>query len=124
MKRTICVIDDTPDLLINLAGFLQMEGFDVFPCRGGREALQYLQNSVPDLIITDLWMPPMDGLALISEIRKDDRLQEVPIIIFSAKPPSEYEAEAKALGVAHYIKKPSGLEEILNVIYPLLNRKI
>jgi DNA-binding response OmpR family regulator len=124
MKKTICVIDDTPDLLMNLTEFLHMEGFDVFPFSGGKEALQYLQKSTPDLIITDLWMPPMDGLVLIREIRKYDRFKDVPIIIFSAKPPSEYEDEAKELGVAQYIKKPANLDQILSVIYPFLNRKI
>jgi CheY-like chemotaxis protein len=122
MEKTICVIDDTPDLLANVSEFLQMEGFAIVPCNSGKEALQYLQQHIPDLIITDLWMPPMDGLVFVEKIKSDVRLSDIPVVIFSAKQLVEYEEKARLLGVVDYIKKPADLDQILNVIYPLLFR--
>jgi CheY-like chemotaxis protein len=119
--KTICVVDDTPDLLTNISEFLQMEGFDVAAFLGGHEALEYLKAHVPDLIITDLWMPSMDGLVFIERLKSDIRLNGVPVVIFSAKHLSEYELKAKQLGVTDYIKKPADLDHMLEVIYPLLN---
>jgi len=116
MARTICLIDDTPDLLRNFTEFLEMEGFNVWPCNGGSEALKRMENEEPDLIITDLWMPGMDGMAIIEHTRKDKRLDKIPVIIFSARPVQDYEEMARKLGVGHYIKKPATLEEILQVV--------
>jgi DNA-binding response OmpR family regulator len=120
MKKKICIVEDTPDLLDNFSEFLRMEGFDIFPCKNGTVAMEVMQCMVPDLIITDLWMPGMDGLKFIEEIRKDNRLNTVPVAIFSAKPMQEYEEKAKKYGVNAYIKKPAVLEDILKIVKELL----
>jgi CheY-like chemotaxis protein len=121
MAKKICLVEDTPDLLKNFTEFLQMEGFEVWPCKGGAEALQRMETETPDLIITDLWMPAMDGLVFIDRVRRNPEWKKLPIVIFSAKALKDYEDEANALGVHHFIKKPAALDEILNVINPLLN---
>ncbi len=120
MSKTICAIDDNPDLLANLTEFLRLEGYVVHAFSGGSGALEYLETNVPDLIITDLWMPAMDGLSFIQILR--ERKIEVPVAVFSAKPPSDYQEEATALGVSVFIKKPSDLEEIISKIHPLIEK--
>jgi chemosensory pili system protein ChpA (sensor histidine kinase/response regulator) len=114
--KTICVVDDTPDLLQNFSDFLTMEGFEVWPCIGGVEALERMRTSAPDLIITDLWMPSMDGLAFIGHVRSEQRLRDTPVVIFSSRPVQDYQDKAKELGVVRCMKKPAPLEEILTVI--------
>jgi two-component system, response regulator YesN len=83
--------------------------------------LQCIEKETPDLIITDLWMPSMDGLVFIEHVRRDPKGEKIPVIIFSAKPFENYQAQAEALNVHHYIKKPATLEDILTIINPLLN---
>ncbi len=119
--KTILVVEDTLDLLHNLTDFLVMEGYYVLPSSTGSDALAQLQQrETPDLIITDLSMPGIDGLILIEEIKKDERFNKIPIVIFTARPKQDYEENARALGVTISIKKPAALEEILSTISPLL----
>jgi DNA-binding response OmpR family regulator len=115
MKK-ICLIEDTPDLLSSLTEFLEMEGFIVWPHRGGVDALKRLRSDVPDIILTDLRMAGMDGLELIRNLKEIEHLKDIPVIIFSAQPLQEYEVEARQLGVDHYIKKPASLDEILDIV--------
>lgn len=119
--KTICIVDDTADLLTNLTGFLRMEGFSVWSFAKAEDALLRLDMDKPDLIITDLWMPEMDGLVFIEHLKSKAHLKAVPVVIFSARPVDDYEVKARLLGVTNFIKKPAQLEEILSVINPLLN---
>jgi CheY-like chemotaxis protein len=119
--KTILVVEDTPDLLHNLTEFLVQEGYHVLTSSTGSDALAQLQQrETPDLIITDLSMPGIDGLILIEEIKKDVRFNKIPIVIFTARPKQDYEENARTLGVTISIKKPALLEEILSTISPLL----
>lgn len=119
MKK-ICLVDDTPDLLRHMAEFLQMEGYEVWPCRGGADAIERLRHGTPDLLITDLWMPGIDGFMLIKHCKDEARLKLIPVIIFSARPVSDYQDDARQLGVRDFIKKPADLEAILNIVKPIL----
>jgi len=123
MRQKICLVDDTPDLLLNLTEFLEMEGYEVWPCQGGTQALERMAGEIPDLVITDLWMPELDGLMLIGKFKKETRLKDVPVIIFSARPLEDYEDQARDLGVYEFIKKPSPLEYILKVVNDYLPEK-
>jgi DNA-binding response OmpR family regulator len=120
MQKRICLVDDTPDLLVNLADFLEMEGFAVWRFGNAAQALDKMRSEVPDLMITDLWMIGMDGLTLVRECRRDIRTCQLPIIIFSARPFRDYEGDARELGVTTLIQKPAELEDILESINRLL----
>jgi len=118
--KKICLVDDTTDLLRNLAQFLEMEGYEVWPYENGHDALERLKTETPHLIITDLWMPEMEGTELIRAVRSMLQLKNVPIAVFSAKPFQEYEAKVKIFNKMAYIKKPATLDEILTVVNELL----
>jgi CheY-like chemotaxis protein len=120
MNKKICIVDDTPDLLDNLSQFLKMEGYEVWSFPSAYEALEKIKQEAPDLIITDLWMPIMDGLEFVNRIKTMDHLKAVPITIFSAKPFQEYQEQARKAGINSYIKKPATLEEILKTVIELL----
>jgi len=120
MSRKICIVDDTPDLLDNLSQFLKMEGYEVWSFQSAHHALEKISSELPDLIITDLWMPAMDGLEFISRVKMIAPHSTIPVAIFSAKPFQDYQDQARKAGIHCYIKKPATLEEILKAISELL----
>lgn len=116
MRKKILIVDDTPDLLDNLAAFLSLEGFDVLMCANGREALDKVQDHAPDLVITDLWMPEMDGFKMIEAMRKMSGVEKTPIAVFSAAPIQQAERDRLNGKVNGYIKKPIETEDMLKEI--------
>lgn len=116
MRKKILIVDDTPDLLDNLAAFLSLEGFDVLMCANGREALDKVQDHAPDLVITDLWMPEMDGFEMIEALRKMSGVEKTPIAVFSAAPIQQAERNRLKGKVNGYIKKPIETEDMLKEI--------
>jgi DNA-binding response OmpR family regulator len=120
MSKKILIVEDTPDLLQSILEFLIMEGYETIGCLSGKEALEKLSASKPDLIITDLSMPDMDGFQLIERIKEIKHLDIIPIAIFSARPAQENQAKALSFGVTKYIKKPCTPEELLASIEELL----
>lgn len=112
------LVEDTPDLLENLTDTLRMEGYDVTTATNGVEALEILSTKIPDLIITDLLMPKMDGFTLIKEIKTIQNLNKVPVMIFSAKPIND--KEANELGANFYVKKPCAIENLLKSIHEII----
>ncbi|NJM26654.1 MAG: response regulator [Bacteroidia bacterium] len=120
MNKTILLVEDTPDLRENLTAFLEMEDFAVEQSANGAVALKKLETLLPDLIITDLVMPELDGVEFIIKMKEDPRLSQIPIIVFSAKPPHEAENKVLSLGANRYIKKPSTVDMILQTVNELL----
>lgn len=122
MKYKICIVEDTPDLLDNLTLFLQLEGYDAIACKNGREALHSIRTEVPDLIITDLWMPEMDGFALIQAIKTEEHLSDIPIAVFSAAPLSESEKKMLDGKITGFIKKPITMDDLVRSINQYLKK--
>jgi DNA-binding response OmpR family regulator len=124
MNKRILIVEDTPDLLQNLSEFLMMEDFIVIPCLSARSAIEkFEQGEMPDLILTDLSMPDMDGFQFIEKVREAKSLDHIPIVIFSARPIQENQARAVSLGVAKYIKKPCAPDELVLSIQEILKDK-
>jgi two-component system, sensor histidine kinase and response regulator len=119
MNKLILLADDKADLRRNIAEALEFEGFDVLQASDGQEAMSMMQSLKPSLIVTDLLMPIMDGFDFIREIRSDESLACVPILVFSAMPEEENRKKALDLGANEFINKPSTLEEFLNVAIKL-----
>ncbi|HEY9004837.1 response regulator [Ohtaekwangia sp.] len=122
MPKKIMVVEDTQDLLQHVTDFLTMEGYEVEPCINGDDAYTKLATSRPDLIITDLLMPKVDGFALIEKIKQHEALKKIPVAIFSAKPPQENEAKALSLNVKAFIKKPCSLDDLLVAVKDILDQ--
>jgi len=113
-KKEILLVEDTKDVLINLSEYLVMEGYHVVPARNGLEAVARLNIHLPDIILTDLLMPELDGFGLIEEIKKDPRWQRIPVVVFSARPLNA--AEIQRLGVKRVLLKPCKPEVIVDAI--------
>ena len=105
MKK-ILLIEDTLDVLNNLTELLQMEGYEIISAFNGMDAFERLKSNKPDLIITDLRMPHMDGFSFIEQLKLKPILKSIPILVFSANATPENERKVLELGAAGFLKKP------------------
>jgi DNA-binding NarL/FixJ family response regulator len=122
MSKRLLVVDDEPNLLRAVAACLRSEGYEISTARSGRDALVSLAESIPDLIISDVRMPGMDGHALVQRIRASPRTALIPVIFLTAKDQKEDRVEGFRTGVDAYITKPFEPDELLAVILAIFNR--
>ena len=118
-KPRILVVDDEPQLTRVLRTGLTSRGFDVRAAADGLAGFEVFSDWHPDLIITDLAMPNMDGLELCRRVRA---LSQVPIIILSAKGEEKTKVEALDIGADDFVTKPFGIDELLARVRASLRR--
>jgi two-component system chemotaxis response regulator CheY len=107
----VLVVDDDPDILDALSEILEAEGYDVQRARNGREALQRLEQGLPDLVLLDLMMPVMDGWEFARSLAPGAR---PPIIVLSAD--RNVSSKAKEIGALDWLAKPFELSELLSAV--------
>ena len=122
MSKRLLVVDDEPNLLRAVAVCLRGEGYEVTTARSGAEALVRLAESVPDLIVSDIRMPGMDGYQLARHMRAASRTALVPIIFLTAKDETSDRIEGFRAGVDAYLTKPFEPDELVAVIKSILSR--
>src|SRR5918997_2277500 len=122
MPKRLLVVDDEPNLLRSVAAALRAEGYEVVTARNGREALVRVAESVPDLVISDIRMPGMDGYQLAGQLRASSRTALVPIVFLTAKDETADRIAGFRSGVDAYITKPFEPDELLPVIHSILSR--
>jgi CheY-like chemotaxis protein len=110
--RTILLVDDEPIWLDALRILLKDEGYRTITVTSGEEALLKLQKRKPDLIMTDVRMPVMNGFDLFEKIREIPKLARVPIIFMSSIDDYYAKRTAKELGAQGYITKPNFTEDL------------
>lgn len=118
--KKILVIDDEKHIAEAIKLNLRMLGHEVVVGINGLEGLKWWKEFSPDLVIVDLMMPEIDGLGVITEIRKSD--QQLPILVISAKDQVNEKIRCLSLGVDDYISKPFDLDEFLLRVDRLLTR--
>jgi len=109
--HSILIVDDEQSIRDSLTGILQDEGFLPVTAANGEEALVRLREEKPDLVLLDIWMPGMDGLATLARIR--DYLPEQLVIMMSGHGTIETAVRATKLGAHDFIEKPLSLEKLL-----------
>jgi DNA-binding response OmpR family regulator len=107
---TILVADDEMIMLKTIELRLKKDGHNVIICQDGREALKKIEESSPDLIITDIMMPFLSGLEIIGAVKKEGK--KIPIIVLSAMGQENVVLEAFQLGADDYITKPFSPNEL------------
>jgi len=118
-KRNILVVDDEPQITRVLKTTLSSQGYGIRTAADGKQALQEMKSWTPDLVITDLRMPNMDGLQLCRAIRAESR---VPIIVLSVKGEETIKVESLDAGADDYITKPFNVNELLARVRAALRR--
>ncbi|HJY28959.1 MAG TPA: response regulator transcription factor [Pyrinomonadaceae bacterium] len=122
MSKRLLVVDDEPNLLRAVAACLKAENYEVNTARNGNEALIQLAESIPDLIISDIRMPGMDGYKLARHLRGSPRTALVPIVFLTAKDETADRIEGFRAGVDAYLTKPFEPEELIAVVNGILTR--
>ncbi len=112
MNETILIIDDEDNLRKTLAKILAARGYDILEASDGIEAVELLRASAPDLVFTDWKMPVMGGEEILRYMRKDPRLDSIPVIVITAFGSSHSTIEAVRLGAYDFVTKPFDLDEI------------
>lgn len=113
LGKKVLVVDDSTIILKITESALRSAGFQVITAENGRQALLKAKTEKPDLILTDIMMPEMDGLTLCEEIRKDPITQRIPIIIVSAKGQKKDVLDALKRGANGYIVKPFSSKDLI-----------
>ncbi len=119
-RRRILVVDDEPQITRVLRTSLSSQGYDLRVANDGETALEIMKDWSPDLVITDLSMPNMDGLELSRRIRTK---LHVPIIVLSVKGEERTKVQALVAGADDYVTKPFGMEELLARVRANLRRQ-
>jgi CheY-like chemotaxis protein len=119
-RRTILIVDDFDDTRLLLRTWLQKKGFRVVEAEDGNRAVAAAERSRPDLIIMDVEMPELDGLAATRKIRKLENFAGVPIVAVSAYGADLYREHALAAGCNEYVSTPFEPEELERLIMSLI----
>ena len=122
MAKRLLIVDDEPNLLRAVAACLRSEGYEVDAVRSGEEALIHVAQALPDLIISDIRMPRMDGHMLARQLRANPRTDLIPIVFLTAKDERSDRIAGFRSGVDAYLAKPFEPDELLAVIANILKR--
>ena len=122
MAKRLLVVDDDPGLLLAVSDTLRAEAYDVATARRGADALVRVAEALPDLIVTDIRMPGMDGYQLVRNLRSSARTRLVPIVFLTAKDEIADRIEGFRTGVDAYVTKPFEPEELVAIVAAILNR--
>lgn len=119
MLPSILLVDDEPSILRALSGLLSDEGFEVKTASNGYEALKFIDAESPDLVLLDIWMPGIDGIETLKEIKKDNPF--IQVVIITGHGTIETAIKATKLGAFDFIEKPLSIEKVIVAINNALN---
>jgi two-component system nitrogen regulation response regulator NtrX len=111
MARTILVVDDEASILQSLEGILSDEGFEVICAKSGNQALEKIEEVIPDLVLLDIWMPGMDGIETLASIK--EAYPNLQVVMMSGHGSIETAVKATKEGAYDFIEKPLSLEKLL-----------
>lgn len=120
MKKQILVVDDEL-MMTTLLEFFLGEKYSVNSVSSGKEALLWLENNLPDLIISDIQMSEMDGFELLKIIRLGGFTKHTPVIMLSGRSESKERVKCYQLGAQDYLTKPFNPEELNELVKKNLN---
>ncbi|WP_237480176.1 response regulator [Lichenibacterium dinghuense] len=106
MSKTVLTVDDSRTMRDMLRIALSSAGYEVLQAEDGQHGLELLASARPDVIITDINMPRLDGFGFIEGVRRDARLRAVPILVLSTESHVEKKQRARAAGATGWIVKP------------------
>ncbi|PMB01543.1 DNA-binding response regulator, partial [Fischerella thermalis CCMEE 5273] len=123
MSAQLLLVDDEPGLREAVKDYLQESGFNVQVASNAREGWELMQQSTPDLVISDIMMPQVDGYQFLKQLREDPRFQALPVIFLTAKGMTTDRIQGYQAGVDAYLPKPFDPDELVAIIENLLARR-
>jgi two-component system, OmpR family, phosphate regulon response regulator PhoB len=122
MNAHILVVDDEPDISALVAYHLARESYRVRTASSGPEAIRAAEVERPDLIVLDLMLPGMSGLAVLEELRRRPETQEIPVILLTARKEEQDRIAGLRLGADDYVSKPFSPQELILRVGAVLRR--
>jgi len=119
MYPSVMIVDDEPAILQSLSGILSDEGFEIFTASNGYEALKRIEQEAPDLVLLDIWMPGLDGIETLKEIKKNNPV--IQVIIITGHGTIETAVSATKLVAFDLIEKPLSIDKVIVAINRALN---
>ncbi|MBA3696880.1 MAG: Hpt domain-containing protein, partial [Methylotenera sp.] len=123
VKQIALVVDDSLTMRKVLSRVLEREGFEVVTANDGMDAVQKLQLMMPDIILTDIEMPRMDGFEFARHVRDNAKTSDIPLIVISSRTAEKHRNVAKELGVNAFLGKPVQDDELIGQVNALLKNK-
>ena len=118
-KQRILLVDDDPEIIEALRYALGAKGFEILVARDGNQGLAMAEREDPDLVILDMMMPKRSGFLVLEKLRRTHSVP-VRVIMITANEGSRHKAYAEMLGVDDYIRKPFGMDRLLESVKRLL----
>ncbi|MBA4121691.1 MAG: response regulator transcription factor [Acidobacteria bacterium] len=122
MKKRLLVVEDNFRLLQAINVCLSKSGFEVMTARDGNAALERIAETIPDLIVSDIMMPGMDGFSLAAQVRANPRTDLIPIVFLTAKETRQDRIAGFKVGIDAYLVKPFEPDELVAAIENILSR--
>jgi two-component system OmpR family response regulator len=123
MNDTIMIVDDSSFIVDGLVAILKRKGYKPLPAHGGDECLEILKTTIPDLILLDIMMEPMDGWETLDRIKSNPATKGIPVLMFSAKKISPSEAQEHSLSIDDFVSKPVNPAQLMESIQRIFNRR-
>lgn len=121
MSNLILIVDDQEDIRRSLSGILEDEGYQVLTTDNGTEALELAREEVPDLVLLDIWMPGLDGLQTLEQLK--NLLPDLTVVMMSGHGTIETAVKATKLGAYDFVEKPFSLDKVLITIANAISYK-
>ena len=120
VKGSILVVDDEPAIGVVMGIILKLHGYAVYRAENVSQAYEYLEENIPDLIVSDIMMPGVDGLTMIRQIKSKPELADIPTVVLSALAAEQDRLEALNAGANAFLAKPFTASELKDAVEPLL----
>ncbi|PZO44874.1 MAG: DNA-binding response regulator [Shackletoniella antarctica] len=118
----ILLVDDEPGLREAVQAYLEDSGFKVRPASNAKEGWDLLQQEMPDVLISDIMMPQVDGYAFLAQVREDIRFKGLPVLFLTARGMTSDRIQGYNAGCDAYLSKPFDPEELVAVVTNLIGR--
>ncbi|MFQ5612465.1 MAG: response regulator [Anaerolineae bacterium] len=106
MSHTVLIVDDEVHIRKLICRMLEIAGFEVLEASSGRQALQMIAETPPDIVTCDITMPDIDGFAVLKELRENPLTKDIPVVVITAQGQQREAQRATEMGANDYITKP------------------
>jgi DNA-binding NarL/FixJ family response regulator len=124
MSAQVLLVDDEPGIRVSVTEYLEeMGGFDVQVASNANEAWQMMQQKTPDLVISDIMMPQVDGYQFLKKLRDNSRFKLLPVVFLTARGMTLDRIQGYEAGVDAYLPKPFDSDELVAIVKNLIGRR-
>jgi DNA-binding NarL/FixJ family response regulator len=123
MEGRLLLVDDEPGLREAVQAYLEDSGFTVEVASNARDGWELLQQTSPDLVISDIMMPQVDGYQFLKQMREDERFQALPVVFLTARGMTSDRIQGYQAGCDAYLSKPFDPDELVAIVGNLLERR-